>query len=56
MLAPQYFLFSTANLSQLSSLGDTESGFGMTVTNSDGQGSTLGVLIAHIVEFLTFIG
>lgn len=37
------FLFSTANLSQLSSLGDTESGFGMTVTNSGGQGATLGV-------------
>ena len=42
------FLFSTVNLSQLSSLGDTESALGMTVTNSDGQGSTLVFLIAHM--------
>ena len=36
-------LFSTANFSMLNSLGDTESGFGMTVTNAAGQGATLGV-------------
>ena len=36
-------LFSTANFGMLRGLGDTESGFGMTVTNAAGQGATLGV-------------
>jgi len=36
-------LFSAANLTSLANLGDTESGFGMSVTNLAGQGATLGV-------------
>lgn len=42
------FLFSTANIGQVSTSGDTESGFGMTVTNTAGQGATLGVFNSPI--------
>ena len=42
-------LFSTANITTLASLtGDSESGFGMTVTNAAGQGATLGVFNSPI--------